>query len=126
MYLIAGLIAALLAWGANVVLLKKWGEAALLVLTPIQEEIFKTSLAIFFGGSIILTHVIFGIIEGIWDMKFNIKGLIPGILAVVIHSFFGFITWIVYIKWGNLSFAIMIAIIMHIMWNTQIVKINNN
>lgn len=125
MFLVAGILAGLIAWSVNILLIKKWNGAAVLVLIPILEEILKTSLAIFFTTSILFTHIIFGIIEGFYDLKTNIKGLTPALFAILTHTLFGLITITIYSYFNSLSFGVMIAIICHIIWNSVIVKISN-
>jgi hypothetical protein len=70
----------------------------------------KTSLALYLNSSIFYTYLIFGIIEGIWDIKTNIRGLKPGILGLLTHSFFGGITWYLYNLTGYVSLGIIVSI----------------
>lgn len=120
--IIAGTLAALGAWGINCFMVKRWGDAAVSVLVPIAEELLKTLLAFFFASSIILSHLTFGVIEAIWDIKANVRGLKPGLMGIFTHSIFGLITNLVYQLTGFISLAIMVSIIAHITWNSLIIK----
>lgn len=122
--IIAGCLAAFLAWGFNKIIVKFWGDPAIVVLVPVGEEILKTSLAFIFSSSIIYTHITFGLIEAIWDIKTNAKGLQPGLFSVLTHSIFGLITWLLYSRTGYISISIMTGIFAHIIWNSYIIKLS--
>ena len=92
---------------------------------PVGEEILKTSLALIFKTSIIFTHLVFGILEAIWDIKKNTRGLKPGLMALVTHSIFGLITWYGFKITGYVSPGLMAAILLHIAWNSFIIKRSN-
>lgn len=120
--LIAGTLAAISAWAINSFMVRRWGDAAISVLVPVAEEMLKTFLAVAFSTSILFTHITFGIIEAVWDIKANIRGLNPGIIALVTHGFFGLVTWAVLSLTGILALAIMTSIVTHIIWNSIIIN----
>lgn len=120
--IIAGSLAALGAWVINRLLVKRWGDAAVSVLVPVIEELLKTLLAFSLASSIFLSHFTFGIIEAIWDIKTNVRGLKPGLMGIITHIVFGFITILVFQLTGFLSLAILLSIIAHITWNSIIIN----
>ena len=123
--ILAGSLAALAAWGLNSIIVRRWGDAAISVLVPVIEELLKTLLAVMFSASIFLTHFTFGIIEAIWDIKANVRGLRAGLVGLLTHSGFGLITWMIYQLTGILSLALMASITAHITWNSIIIQNGN-
>ncbi|MFZ5945275.1 MAG: hypothetical protein ACOYVD_14315 [Bacillota bacterium] len=121
-FFLAGTSAAFFAWFLNRIIVRRWGDAAIIVPVPIIEETLKTVGAVLFSTSIFYTHLVFGIIEGIWDIKVNIKGLLPGIMSLLTHSFFGLVTTYFHQLTGYISMAILVSIICHIGWNSFIIR----
>lgn len=120
--IIAGALAALGAWGINCLMVKRWGDAAVSVMVPVVEEVLKTLLAFSLTSSIFLSHLTFGIIEAIWDIKSSVRGLKPGLIGIITHIAFGLITILVWQLTGFLSLAILASIIAHITWNSTIIN----
>jgi hypothetical protein len=119
---LAGALAALAAWFVNRWMVDRWGDPAVAVTVPILEEILKTSAAILLGTSIYYAHFSFGLVEAIWDMKANNNGFRPAVFSLVTHSIFGLITIIVYRLSGFLTLGITFSIIVHILWNSYIIR----
>ncbi|SET19402.1 hypothetical protein [Anaerobranca gottschalkii] len=92
----------------------------------IIEEILKT-----YGGyliaQILLTHVIFGLVEAIIDIKNNgKKGIYPAIFSLLGHAAFGYLTLTVFRLTENLFYSILTGIFAHIIYNSLVVGIVNN
>jgi hypothetical protein len=119
---ISGVLAAVIAWFINRRMVNYWGDSAIAVIVPILEEVLKTSIAVLLGASIFYAHFTFGLMEAIWDMKVNINGFRPALYSLITHSIFGFITIIVYKLSGFLTLGISVSIIVHVLWNSYIIK----
>jgi hypothetical protein len=106
------------------------GENAVTYGAPVIEEISKTGLALFLGGNILFSHIIFGMVEALYDIIKN-RGMLSytaGVTGFISHAAFGIITvyaWRFF--YGPLS-GIVVAIIIHMLWNYIIIhiKIKNN
>lgn len=122
MYLLAALLAALVAYLANRYFVRRFGEDTIVFLTPILEETLKTGLAVYLRTAILPVHVIFGLIEGIYDLKTSRFGISAGLLSLIWHSGFGLVT-ILLAKWmGNLVYGLVGAILIHYLGNSMIVR----
>lgn len=120
--LISSLLAAVLALLFNPYFVKLWGDRAIAVIVPIAEELLKTLIAVILSASIFYTHFSFGVIEAIWDMRVNTKGFQAAIFSLLTHSLFGFITLYTYNLTGFLLWGIILSIIIHIIWNSYILR----
>lgn len=115
-----GIVSALIAYVFNRILIKWQKENSIVFIIPLVEEVSKTIIAILIGGSIIGVHVIFGIIEAIYDLlhtKNKNAAPIAAILSIISHSIFGIISYYIYLWTGWLVLAIIIATIIHSTWN---------
>ncbi|MCR1899017.1 hypothetical protein NSA47_08465 [Irregularibacter muris] len=123
--LICGMIAALIAYGCNKLLLRWQGDKAIIYTVPLVEEVSKSLTAYFISGGLILTHIIFGIIEALYDLihtKSEKVGFIAAIMSIVSHGIFGILTAYLY-KWtGMILLSIFITAISHSLWNYFITK----
>ncbi|AZR74568.1 hypothetical protein BBF96_14930 [Anoxybacter fermentans] len=122
MYLLAGLIAAVAAYLINRELVQRFGVEIIVYITPILEEILKTGLAVFFHTTILPVHIIFGIIEGIYDLKTSKLGVSAGVLSLVWHTVFGLVTILLRSVMGNLVWGLIGAILLHYLGNSIIIK----
>ncbi|SHK07834.1 hypothetical protein SAMN02745227_01453 [Anaerobranca californiensis DSM 14826] len=92
----------------------------------IIEEILKT-----YGGyliaQILITHVIFGLVEAIIDVKNSgKKGIYPAIFSILGHGAFGYLTLTVFTLTENLFYSILSGIFAHIIYNSLVIGIVNN
>ncbi|NLT94969.1 MAG: hypothetical protein GXW85_05445 [Clostridia bacterium] len=120
----SGTLAAIAAWFINRWLVNRWGDLAVMGMVPIIEEVLKTYAAILLGASIFYAHFAFGFLEAIWDMKVNSNGFLPAVFSLVTHSFFGFLTIIIYNLSGFFTLGICLSIIVHGLWNSYIIRIS--
>lgn len=121
--LLAGFLSGMISWVVNEWLIKKTGlERAVLWLVPIVEEILKSVLAVLLGGSLLYTHVLFGGLEGILDIRNGNNGLKAALYSVATHSVFGWVTAMVY-QWSQFfPLAVFSGIMVHIGWNWYVIK----
>ncbi|PRX26496.1 hypothetical protein BX659_12087 [Orenia metallireducens] len=112
-FIFTGLLASFLAFISNRYLVSRIGNQAIVYIIPILEESLKTVSCYIFGANLILVHLIFGIIEGIFDY-FNNK--IAALLAVLSHLLFAYITLTLW-NLSNIVLAILITSLIHIGWN---------
>jgi hypothetical protein len=105
---------------------KIFGEKAITYMGPIMEEMLKTGLALAFGGSVLFSHIIFGIIEGLNDFFANkgARAYYSGVSGLISHGIYGVVTC-----WGMNYFSyfidgVMPALFIHILWNHLVMRIN--
>ncbi|MCF6097716.1 hypothetical protein L1766_12100 [Thermovorax subterraneus] len=122
--ILAGISSAFLAMEINTKLAKYSKRGAVTFGAPVVEEILKTS-AVVFGGSVFLSHLTFGTIEAIYDVakKGGEKAVVAGISAVLSHAILGLVTAFVWDVFKNLCAGIFVACILHIGWNSWVMKI---
>lgn len=114
-FLVAGLMAAGLAWLCNT-LFRSWGWYAIVFIAPAVEEGWKTGLAFIGNVSIPATHMIFGLVEGFWEGL--VEGKVrAGIIGIVLHSFIGLLTYGIVCWTGSILGAFFVAYGIHMAWN---------
>jgi len=91
------------------------------LFSPIVEETAKTVSAVRFGASIFYTHLLFGCIEAVWDLRNSRKlGFPAAWLSVGGHAVFGQASQIIYHWRGNILYAVGTGLIIHLLWNRVI------
>lgn len=122
MVFLAGFAAALVAYILNRYLVNRFGSGTIVYLTPIIEEGVKTGFATILEAAIVPVHLIFGLIEGIYDLKTSRYGITAGLMSVAWHAIFGLVTvWLTRML-GNLAYGVLTAILLHFLGNSIIVK----
>ncbi|WP_027339791.1 hypothetical protein [Halonatronum saccharophilum] len=109
-----GILASFLAFIINRYLVFNFGNKVIVYLIPLLEEVLKSGLYYIFGSSLILTHLIFGIIEGIFDY---LDSRVAALTAVISHLLFGYITIYIWDLVGNLLVGVLVTILVHTIWN---------
>lgn len=127
---IAGLLAALASYKLNSHALAVLGDVAVTYGAPIIEECLKTGFALFLGGSIIVSHITFGIVEALYDYNKN-RGLLARLAAgagFLSHSIFGFTTVFFTQVFNTPIMGILLTLAIHMAWNYLMihVKIKNH
>ena len=118
-------IVAIISYLANSYLFTKIRDYSV-ITAGVIEEVLKTYGG-YFAGQILLTHIIFGVVEAFIDIKNNgNKGVLPAIFSVLGHGAFGYITVTVYSLTGVLLYGILSGIFSHIIYNTLVVGLVNN
>ncbi|KYH33851.1 hypothetical protein [Neomoorella mulderi] len=130
--LLVGLMAALVAWAVNYVLLGLGfnNRAILTLLGPLGEEILKTGLALLTGTSLAGVHSVFGLAEAAWELAGAppAKGppkLKPALAAVAGHSFFGLLASLAYARSGRADVALATGFLAHLAWNQVILTLHS-
>ena len=122
MLVISSVITAGLIYGLNSILLKLFGVRVVTSFGPVGEELIKTFVAVVFAVDIVLSHVAFGVIEGLWDFNRNSKhGWQACILSIVAHAVFGLITIAAYQKTTYVLVGVFAATLAHWLWNVYFV-----
>lgn len=121
--IIAGLLAAGFAFVGNQKILQQFGSRGISTVTPLFEETLKTGLALLLSASILGVHLVFGIVEGIYDYGTASKGQgWAAAVSVISHGIFGLVTMLVISKTGYFL-AIVLSATLHTSWNYLIVAI---
>lgn len=120
---LAGVSAAAIAWVTNRLALKVFGPPVIICIVPIVEELAKTGLALLFKSSIIWTHSVFGLIEGLYDLFYTQKtGLAAGLTSITGHLLYGLITAWAFSRSGQVAVAVMSGYLAHMIWNLIVMK----
>lgn len=122
-YIIACLMAAL-SFVANKALLRLIGPQVILTWGPIVEEGAKTLLAWYLAADIVATHVIFRVLEGVYDYLIGTRYRTQAALtSVVCHTLFGGITVTLLGFTGSIWIAVGGAVIAHAAWNRAVIRL---
>lgn len=122
-YIIACLMAAL-SFLANKLLLKYIGPQVIVTWGPVVEEAAKTLLAWQLSADILLTHIVFGLLEGTHDWLTGGQYRLQAALASVAgHALFGYSTVAVLGFTGSVLLAAAGAMVIHGAWNMAIIRL---
>ncbi|GEA14554.1 hypothetical protein E308F_07960 [Moorella sp. E308F] len=129
--LMAGLLAALVAWGVNYVLLglRLNNRAILAFIGPFGEETLKTGLGLLTGASLAGVHAVFGFAEAAWELASTSPAkkrgkLKPALAAVAGHSFFGLLVSLAFARSGRADVALATDFLAHLAWNRLILALH--
>lgn len=117
---IGGILAALIAYSFNRLVFKLEGKKSIVFLVPFIEEVSKSIMAYFIRANLIGVHIIFGIIEAIYDfIHTNSERAAPiaAIISIISHSIFGLMTYYLYLWTGCLLLSIVVIAVIHSLWN---------
>ncbi|MCR3923131.1 MAG: hypothetical protein NUK65_11565 [Firmicutes bacterium] len=115
--LLAGFIAASLAFLINRFAYSVWKDSVIVGAVPLVEEVSKTMMAYFFHTSILATHFAFGVMEGLIDGLGGRRRKLAAVSAVLAHSLFGWATAKVTAETGVVGVGIAAGILVHATWN---------
>lgn len=119
----AGMLAAGVAFIINRLGVGLIGLKAIIFFVPLIEELAKTLSAYYFSVSILLTHLVFGLIEAGYDFFTSPKkGLTAGLISIVGHSFFGWMTTLAYFYSNNILIGLVAGLSVHMIWNGVVMK----
>lgn len=122
-YVIACLMAAL-SFLLNRLALRYIGLDVVITCSPVLEELAKTLLAYYLGADILLTHVVFGGLEAVYDWHTSEShGAAAAMLSIVGHAFFGLVTVGVLSLTASLPAAQGAGIVVHLAWNVTIIRL---
>lgn len=126
---LAGLVAALIALKINNEMLNTQKEDAYITYAvPIVEETAKTFSALLLEASVFYTHVVFGLVEALYDYTASRKGVgvAAGLISVVSHALFGFVTVFMITESGSVFAGLVSGVVLHGLWNTIVIKLLEN
>jgi len=122
-FIIAGILAAAISWVVNRAVLNMIGARVIIVSAPFVEEAAKSGLALATGSSIVLTHVVFGLIEGVYDAwDSGYRGISAGLVSLAGHTFYGYITYKIWQHYIGFGLALAGGYIVHLLWNLSVMK----
>ncbi|MBC8015187.1 MAG: hypothetical protein H7X79_05525 [Sporomusaceae bacterium] len=124
---VIGCLMAGLSFLLNKLLLKYIGIKVVVSYSPILEEVSKTLCSYYFLADIFATHVIFGILEAIYDWytkRDGERGVIAALLSIIGHTLFGGLTVVVFNLSGSIFIGLFIAICAHLMWNVTLIRLS--
>lgn len=108
----------------NKLLLKLIGIKTLFFYSPVAEEVFKTLPAYYLGADLLLTHNVFGLIEGIYDAVTSENSkFVPMLLSVLGHSFFGSVTVLGRYFTGEIWLGLIGGVFVHVIWNITAIRL---
>lgn len=125
---VIGCLMAGLSFLLNRLLLKYIGINVVISYSPIVEELTKTLCSYYLAADILVTHVVFGVLEAGYDW-FNRqngqRGTIAALLSIVGHTLFGGITVFVFNLSNSIFIGILTGIGVHLLWNVTLIRLSN-
>jgi hypothetical protein len=122
-FFIAGIISAAVSIPLNRLLMNWLGNAAFVCAIPVVEETVKTVASIALHSNVVLTHVTFGIAEGLCDAwlsrePMSRKTRYAALSSIAAHSLFGFTHLVSNRLFLSNAVAFMSSVAMHVIWNS--------
>lgn len=106
-------------------LVKWFGPRVVISAGPAFEEAAKTVPAYLLSADILLTHLVFGIIEAGYDYKTSERHKLAAAAASIAgHTLFGVVTVYMLKVSGSLGLSFLCAYIVHVCWNVAAVLLN--
>ncbi|MDI9475396.1 MAG: hypothetical protein ACOX0L_09430 [Natronincolaceae bacterium] len=124
MPILAGIVAALFSYLLNKLVLKKIGNIGIIIVVPFVEEISKTVSALILKTNLVATHLVFGIIEGIYDIVNSSEktGKWAALVSLASHGIFGAATYLTTKMGYSVCWGIALAWLLHSGWNWLVTK----
>jgi len=115
----AGLTASLMGFIISSALLKSMGNRALVFYIPAVEELLKTLGAVIFGASVVPVHLVFGMVEGLYDLYSSPpdRSFTAFVLSIASHTLLGTAAWLVLRVSGSVFAAVLASTALHSLWN---------
>ena len=124
---VIGCLMAGLSFLLNKLLLKYVGIKVVISYSPVVEEVSKTLCSYYLAADIIITHMIFGILEASYDwyqQRSKERGRIAALLSIAGHTLFGAVTVAAFKLSESIFLAITIAIAVHLIWNVTWIRLS--
>jgi len=124
-YIISVLMAGL-SFLINKLLLKYIGIQSVISYSPVFEELAKTVFSYYLSADILMTHIVFGVLEGVYDWYNDPneqRGIKAAMLSMIGHTLFGGVTLIVFSLSGHVFIGILAAVCTHIVWNMMLLQL---
>ena len=125
---VIGCLMAGLSFLLNRILLKYIGIKVVISYSPVVEELTKTLCSYYLAADVLVTHIIFGVLEAGYDW-FNRqngqRGIIAALLSIVGHTLFGGVTVFVFNLSNSIFIGMVAAISIHLIWNVTLIRLSN-
>ena len=124
---VIGCLMAGLSFLLNKVLIQYIGIKAVISYSPLVEEITKTFCSYYLAADILITHVVFGILEAAYDWYCDQlgRGLYAALCSVLGHTVFGASTLLILHMSGSVVLAILVASCIHLVWNVTMIRLSS-
>ena len=123
---VIGCLMAGLGFLLNKLLLKYIGMKVIVSYSPIVEEITKTLCSYYFAADILVTHIIFGVLEAVYDWfkrRSRERGAIAALSSIVGHTLFGVVTIGIFNLSDSIFLGIFVAGCIHLIWNVALIRL---
>jgi len=125
---VIGCLMAGLSFLLNRFLLKYIGIKVVISYSPVVEELTKTLCSYYLAADILVTHIIFGVLEAGYDW-FNRQngqcGTIAAVLSILGHTLFGGITVFIFNLSNSIYIGMIVGIGVHLVWNVTLIRLSN-
>lgn len=119
--ILTGLLAGAGSFMINRLVWKISKNGAMLIAGPAVEEALKTGLAYAVGAQVLISHLVFGMLEGFYDFKQSslpLKGRYQTLASSILgHTTFGFLAEVSLQESQSLLFTVIICFMVHMMMN---------
>lgn len=125
---VIGCLMAGLSFLLNKMLLKYVGMKAIISYSPVIEELTKSLCSYYLAADILVTHIIFGVLEAGYDWYSAAngqRGKWAALASIGGHSLFGVLTLIGLHVSESIWVAILVASCVHIMWNVSFIRLSS-
>lgn len=102
------------------------GIKVIVSYSPILEEFTKTLCPYYFDADILVTHIIFGVLEAVYDWlqrKNGERGAIAALLSMTGHTLFGTVTIAILTLSDSVFLGIIVASSVHLIWNVTLIRL---
>lgn len=128
MVYVIGCLMAGLSFLLNKLLLKYIGIKVVISYSPIVEELSKTLCSYYLSADILVTHIIFGILEACYDWynrQNGRRGRIAASLSILGHTLFGGVTIFAFKISDNILIGLLVGIGVHLVWNVTLIRLSD-
>ncbi|EIW19526.1 MULTISPECIES: hypothetical protein [Pelosinus] len=125
---VIGCLMAALSFLLNKILLKYVGMKAVISYSPVVEEVTKSLCSYYLAADIIVTHVVFGMLEAGYDWYNTAdgqRGKWAALFSIIGHSLFGCLTFLALYISSSIWIAILVASCVHVMWNVTLIRLSS-
>jgi len=125
---VIGCLMAGLSFLLNKLLLRYIGNQVVISYSPIVEEMTKTLCSYYLSADILVTHIVFGVLEAGYDwfnQQNEYRGMMAAFFSIIGHTLFGGITVLVFFLTHSIYIGIVVASVVHVVWNVTFIRLSN-
>lgn len=125
---VIGCLMAGLSFLLNKVLLKYVGVKAIISYSPVLEEMTKTLCSYYLAADILVTHIVFGVLEAGYDWYSTPngrRGMWAASASIVGHSLFGALTLMGLYASDSIWVALLATSCVHVLWNVTLIRLSS-